>query len=132
MECKGLKIFIYVSIALLAVFVGLYMYALVANPDPMTTKANLSFCNIAVLNDWGGNLVISNHEPFISGTIGMAGDKNIDAKGWRHYGLSFVSIKYIDRNLVDWTLLVSIWYPIVVFSILPIGFAIRKLYRPKA
>jgi len=113
-------------------FVGLYIYAQIADPykSPITCP-HISFgnnVNATVTKNWGGNVIFFNQEVYYSGSIiSFAGDKTVSEVGWDGPGIYFRSIRHIVRKDWDqWTLMINFWYPIVIFSILPLIFFIRK------
>ena len=46
-------------------------------------------------------------------------------------GLYFRLIKHTDTNETWWTLMVSLWYPIIIFGILPAVYVVQKLRGTK-
>jgi len=124
-----LKVSTYVSMLFLALFIGLYSYAWIFDPDLHSLPFEISIGNVhlTVTKSWGGNLVLFNQEaPYTGGIYAMAGDKTVTAKGWDGLGIYFRFIK--DTKMVGswWTFMVSLWYPVIIFAILPLTFAVKK------
>jgi len=63
--------------------------------------------------------------------VSFAGDKNVVERGLTAWGLYFRLIKHTDTNETWWTLMVSLWYPIIIFGILPAVYLVQKLRGTK-
>jgi hypothetical protein len=123
----------FISTTLFIVSLGLYIYAVLGNPNPNVSKTHidLRLFNVyaSVLNSDGGNLIVCNRsEPFVSGTVHFVGDKSITPEGWHSCGIYFLSIRYADGREAWWTFMTNLWYPIVVFAILPAVCLVQKLH----
>jgi cytochrome oxidase Cu insertion factor (SCO1/SenC/PrrC family) len=141
MKDKALAIFAYISAVLFLGFVGLLIFAVVANPRIQMDSSNIncphiSFgggVNFTVTKDNGGNLILFNQNlPFFGGTIALAGDKTTTETGWDGFGIYFRIVK--DAKVVSnwWTFMISLWYPIVITTILPTFFFLKKLRKNKS
>ena len=65
--------------------------------------------------------------------VGFDDDKTINDTTLDFCGIYFDHIKHtVEKDQNWWTLMISFWYPIIIFSILPIVFVARKLYAAKA
>lgn len=122
-------------------FAGLYAYAWLANPNPQADKSGIhwsyvSFGNglhIAVTKEFGGNVVFFNQNmPYQGSIITLAGDNTVGETGFTGAGIYFRHIIHtVETDKNWWTLMISLWYPIIVFAVLPLVFVIKKL-RPTA
>ena len=129
MNRQILKVSTYVSVLFLALFIGLYSYAWIVDPDLHSSSSEISVGNarLTVTKLWGGQLILFNQEaPYTGGIYAMSGDKTVSAKGWDGFGIYFRLIK--DTKMVGswWTLMISLWYPVIIFAILPVTFAVKK------
>ena len=115
-------------------FVGLYIYAHVADPHTHLESSS-AYCphvslgdvKATVVKDWGGNVVFFNQAvPFFGGTISLAGDKTVSETGWDGCGTYFRIVKDTKRTDNWWTLMFSLWYPIIIFSVLPAVYVVQK------
>ena len=70
--------------------------------------------------------------PYMGSIVSFAGDKSVVERGLTAWGLYFRLIKHADTNETWWTLMVSLWYPIIIFGILPLVFVVKKLRAAKS
>src|ERR1700744_852874 len=149
--------FAWFSAMLFLGFLSLYVYVWIENPNPKPSSAGMQWScisfghvmkplvrpnglptgtyiyddngpRVAVTKEFGGSFVFFNQAiPFFGGTIGFADTKAVDEKGWDVYGIYFRVVK--DNNRADswWTFIISFWYPLIIFSIWPILFMVRRL-----
>ncbi len=61
-------------------------------------------------------------------TVGLSDDM----MGWIGYGIYYRVISDATSKVTWWTLMISIWYPIILFGILPAIFAVKKLRARKS
>jgi len=131
MKSKPFKSCVCVSMMFFLGFAGLYIYALIADPHPTMSRSStscphVSFSdnfNVTVIKHWGGNVVFFNQEvPFFGGSFGQTESE----KGWDGCGIYFRIVKDTRRADNWWTLMISLWYPIVIFCVLPLIFLIQK------
>jgi hypothetical protein len=95
--------------------------------------------HVALAKDrWNGNLIFFNQKsPYVGGITSLTGSNwhstnEVSEKGFDAYGIYFCLFKDAHRpNTNRWTLMISLWYPIILFGILPAIYAIKKL-RAKA
>lgn len=172
MKKKFLSVSTWASALIFIIFVGLYIYVSIANPNPIdiikireyppydggklhftaakhiaeTTTPHLIIFNQR-MPFWGvrafpfsGDDKIT-IQPRIFGygiqfgtgthSTAMMGCSENDQTGETYfdgYGIFYCDIFHsIDKDKTWWTLMISLWYPIFIFSILPIIFAIKML-----
>jgi len=65
------------------------------------------------------------------GTIGFAGDKTVSEKGWDGCGIYFRIVKDTKKTDNWWTFMVSLWYPVIIFGVLPAVYVVQKLRGTK-
>jgi hypothetical protein len=133
---KLLTICTYISAALFIGFAGIYIYILVHDYNPYAEDHNVylsrallhdSF-HVAITQGGGGSLLFFNQPtPYTGSIISFAGDDTVTERGLTGYGIYFRLIKYLDKRETSWTLMISLWYPIIMFFILPTVFAIKNL-----
>jgi hypothetical protein len=124
----------YVSMSLFLGFIGLYAYALLA-PNPRAddsgihwSYSSLGNLHVAVTSNWGGHLVFFNQTmPYTGSIMSFAGDKSVIEHGLTGWGLYFRSIEHADTNETWRTFMISLWYPIIAFAILPALGLVQKL-----
>jgi hypothetical protein len=120
------------------IFVGLYAYALVVSPNlyshPQTSFPDVSLkkTSIAVNKYNGGQMVIFNG-PIPNDTASWGPSNNTNnEKVLCGYGVTYKSI-YIDeagtKESSWWTLMISLWYPIIIFGIWPAFVVFKKLSK---
>jgi hypothetical protein len=152
----------YLSTVLFLGFVGLYAYVWIDDPNPKVSGAGIHWSYISIghttksltgtngpttgtyiyddsglrftaTKEYGGNLVFFNQAvPFFGGTIGFAGDKTVSEKGWDGCGIYFRIVKDTKRADSWWTFMISLWYPVIIFGILPIVFVVKRLCSVKS
>lgn len=120
----------------------IYVFATATNPRVDEFGVHWSYVSlgndvqITLTKDWGGSVIFFNQkEPAIGGSfIINHGDKNRTETdiGGGEFGFRFSLIKDSTRADKWWTLAFSLWYPIIISSILPIVFVARKMYAAKA
>ena len=89
--------------------------------------------HIAVTTSWGGKLILMNQcMPSEGVMLGADVAETIKRSGWDNFGIRFIHIIHsVEKDKNWWTLMISLWYPIVIFGILPSIFIAKKL-RAKA
>jgi hypothetical protein len=119
-----------ISTTFFLTFVGLFIYA-------WTVKPNLYFeshhyfpifggIKMTVTDRWGGNILFFDQEaPYTDSIVSLTGDKT-SVKGCDGWGIYFRLIINPDRKDSWWTLMFSLWYPIVIFCVLPLISLIQK------
>jgi hypothetical protein len=121
-------------------FLSLYLYAQIFDPQTNITKSSISCphislgnsVNATVIKDQGGFIVFFNESvPYTGSIIGPGGDKGVTETGWGSCGIAFEEIKYAVDNHIYWTLMISIWHPIIVSFIFLIVCVVQKLRRTK-
>ena len=71
--------------------------------------------------------------PYMGSITSFTGDENVKETGCDFYGIYFRTIHYTDKKYWDqWTLIISLWYPIMLFGILPAIFVVKKLRNLKS
>ena len=130
------------STVLFVGFVSLYIYAQIANPHLHLDTPDIFYphvslgenVNVTVTKDWSGDLIFFNQNvPYSGSIVSMAGDKTVNVTGCDGWGIYFRSIKHTTRKDWDqWTLMISLWYPIILFGILPTIFVMKKLCSHKS
>jgi hypothetical protein len=85
--------------------------------------------HFTVTKNWGGNLLFFNQNmPSIGSIVGFAGDDRTSETGWSGWGISFRHITHtVEKNKNWWTLMISLWYPIIFTGILPAVFLVKKV-----
>ncbi|HEV2329614.1 MAG TPA: hypothetical protein VGY56_12610 [Verrucomicrobiae bacterium] len=125
-----------VSSVLFLGFVAFCAYTRLGGPNPEadTSGAHWHYASlsnkfhVAATSDWGGGLVFFNQaEPYTGSVLGLAGDRSVREKGLTGLGLYFRSIGYAGKDETWWTLIISLWYPLVIFAILPAVWVGQKL-----
>ena len=141
MKRKLASIFAWVSTALFAVFVGLYIYAWVCDPNlypmysdppprPFFFHIPLGNATMSVDKYDGGQVVFYNGPKPNDGTMSGSSD---DQTGWGFYGMECGLMRVNDPVVKTWwTLRISLWYPIIIFGILPAIFVVKKLRNRKS
>jgi hypothetical protein len=131
MKNKILTVASYISAALFLGFLIAYLYAEIADPlsNILThpeSCPHISFGNVKITVEkqgLGGCVIFFNQEiPNGRTTFGWV-DKEIN---WDDYGIYFRLVKVPALTDSWWTLMISFWYPIIIFSILPLLFLIQK------
>jgi hypothetical protein len=144
----------YVSGLLFLGFIGLYAYVWIEDPNPqsirITIGSNIKPLNgtnglstgtfvfdgggslhFAVTKEWGGYLVFYNQNIPYSGSIfRFSGDKTINETGLTGCGIYYRHITHtLEKDKNWWTLMVSLWYPIIMSGILPLALVLKKQTR---
>jgi len=168
----------WISAMLFVLFVGLYAFALIVNPQtymddsgihwpnitikhnpaviftnyPSTISTNYPLykptsiddpsVHVAVTKDgWCGNLMFFNQRsPNTAGMLIMTGghdltnrvDRSSSEKGWDGLGIYFCLIENVRPPESWWTFRINLWYPIILFGILPAIFVVKKLRNWKS
>ena len=74
-----------------------------------------------------GSMVFYNQKsPYMGSIISFAGDKAVSEWGVTGWGVYFRHIENTVEKSVWRTLIISLWYPVILFGILPALFAIEK------
>src|SRR5947208_663224 len=128
-KCRALRIGAIASTGLFCIFGILGLYALAKHPDPRVHHVRLGL-NFGIARCEGGaHLVVFNNEetgPYLGGTVSIARAGSISASDhetqWTYPGLYFQSFGSLQHV---WTLLVSFWYPLAAFLVLPLLYALR-------
>jgi hypothetical protein len=115
----------YISTAFFLTFAGLFIYAWMVNPS-LYNESHRYFSIIGgikmtVIKDLGGYILFFNQGVPYSG--GVTSDK---ISSWRFYGFLLRILTNTTTNEKWWTLWISFWYPLIIFSILPLIFFIQK------
>jgi hypothetical protein len=131
-----LKICAYVSMILFFGFICLYAFVWISQPNSGTHWSHISFgqdIHIAVTGNWGGNLVFFNQTmPYTGSVMSFTGDNTLSEAGLTGGGIYFRHIKHtIEKDKDWWTLMISLWYPIIIFGILPSVFVAKKFCATK-
>jgi hypothetical protein len=125
----------YISTMLFFGFVGLCVFTLFSNPNPNLDWSYISLgkdFHVAITKNWGGNLVFFNEErPYTGSIIKFAGDKTINEWGLNGWGIYFRHIENSVQKSIWWTLMISLWWPIILFGMLPAIYAVKKLRAAK-
>ncbi|MES1181134.1 MAG: hypothetical protein ABUL66_04660, partial [Verrucomicrobiota bacterium] len=127
----------WISTALFIVFAGLYIYAwifspnLYAYPNPSFLHVSLGDVRVAVDKLEGGEIAFFNGPIPNSTTSTGPRNNTTNEKEWAGYGIYFRWIKDVNRPDSWWTLMVSLWYPIILFGILPAIFVVKKWRKRK-
>ena len=135
MQKRILNVCVCVSTGLFVIFIGLYVYVWIFNPKlyPPSFRIPLCVASMTVTKSWGGNAIFFNQNvPYTGGTISISKDLPINVKGWDRLGVYFRLISDARRSDNWWTLMVSLWYPIIIFGILPAAYMVQKLRGTKS
>jgi hypothetical protein len=121
-------------------FVGQYIYALIADPHLDISRSgkwfvksypHISFGNdfkVTVTKDRGGNIILFNQDaPIVGALVVDMGEHTGSEDSWNGLGIDYRIVKDTRRSDSWWTLNFSIWYPIIIFSILPLIFLLKRL-----
>jgi signal peptidase I len=120
--------FAVMSTAVLAGFVALYLYVLATDPGPYPPTFSISLGNnilITAAKEQGGDIVVFNRgTPYVGSALSIKGrNEAVNIGGWDKYGIYYRRVRHVGEK--DWfTLMISLWYPIIGFSIAPIIFII--------
>lgn len=118
--------------------VALYLYLIIFNPNPIVSdKTGIRWTyisltkgiHIAATKNWGGNLVLFNRDIPNKDVMYDLSDRHnvVTEKYWNGIGLYFISMKYIGVKEPDnWTLMISLWWPIVIFGIISMSPVVIK------
>jgi hypothetical protein len=135
MKNKILSVCTYVSTALFLGFASLSFYLWIFDPNPGNGEPPMHWrhislghdINLAASNSEGGESLYLFNGPMPNGTT-MLGPTDTVTGGWdRGYGIYFLSIYDAASKWTWWTLIISLWYPIILFGILPAIFVVKKL-----
>jgi hypothetical protein len=94
-----------------------------------TPKFSVGKFHASLTQRMGGSMVFFNQEvPYMGSIISFAGDESVKETGYDFYGIYFRTIYHAKKRTWDqWTFIISLWYPIILFGILPAIFAVKKL-----
>ena len=119
----------------------IYIYVELLDPNPRRLDPNeqnqfnywsyisvVSNFNMSATKRDGGNLCLFNGAVPYVGI--MVAPKKIKAD-WKVLGVKYFSIYDNNQNKIYWTLMISLWYPMICSSILPILFFIKKLHATR-
>jgi hypothetical protein len=125
---------------LLCTFIVLFAFTWISdfNPNISPSKERyihwyyISFGNIhvTVAKQWGVKLILFNQaEPYTGSLLALGeGEKEIAISHYDGWGIYFRSIKHTIRtDWNQWTLMISLWYPIIIFGIMPTILGVRRL-----
>ena len=135
MKARVVKVCACASAVLLFGFVSLYVYLMVENlifsADPSHAywpNISIGKFHIAVTTKCGGSLVLFNQEmPYMGSIVSFSGDNSVTERGLTGFGIYFRLIHFIDRKMIWWTLMVNLWYPIIMCGVLPAILVVQKL-----
>ncbi|MEI9863238.1 MAG: hypothetical protein WDN00_01485 [Limisphaerales bacterium] len=133
MKRRAFKICAGISTAFFLIFVGLAIYAWTIKPSLRSEPYFPIFSGVKITATelWGGNVIFFNQEAPYTGSIVSLGDDGVIVNGCTGYGIYYRLIKDPARTDSWWTLMFSLWYPVVTFSILPLIFLIKKWHAAK-
>jgi hypothetical protein len=120
-----------VSTLLCLAFLTLYGYAWIVKPDVFQPSSRIHVVGdlgVYVTGSWGGQIAIFNYDAPYLGS--MLGDAKIIG-GFDNCGIYFRRIRYDIPKKDWWTLMFSLWYPIIIFGVTPITSLSRYLMRPR-
>jgi hypothetical protein len=126
----------YASTIMCLTFVGLFVFARIADPHIHIDKSHVSYphlslsknVNITLTKDWGGYVIIfTQNVPYMGSMFALTGEQSVREKVWGFYGVDFLLIKDATKEDSWWTLMLSLWYPIIIFGVLPTVFAVKKV-----
>jgi hypothetical protein len=110
-----------VSLTAFLVSMMLTIYVWTVNPNPLKHWSYVRLggeIHVAVINRWGSNVVFYNEDmPYLGDVISVDDRPKISERGWSGCGIYLRLIKNIDIGATWWTFMISLWYPIVFFSI---------------
>jgi hypothetical protein len=128
-----------------AFFLGcicLYLFLLIFNPDPSVFNPSaakgefpmhyrhlpLGFdAKISISNAEDQKWLVFFNGPYPNDTTTLGPTDTLKG-GWdRGYGIYYLVIYDSASRWTWWTLMISLWYPIILFGILPAIFVIKKL-----
>lgn len=112
----------YVSTAFFVVFIGLYTYVWIFNSPFFHIP--LSKASMTVDKYEGGQVIFFNG-PYPNATTMLGPTDTIT--GYEGCGIYYHVIHDSASNVTWWTLMISLWYPIILFGILPAIFVVKKL-----
>ena len=111
-----------VSTVLFIVFIGLYIYAWIF--DQSFLHIPLGKASIAVHKYESGQVIFFNGPyPNATTTLGPTDTETF----WEGYGIYHRVINDSASKVTWWTLMISLWYPLILFGILPAIFVVKKL-----
>ena len=122
------------STLFLAAFIGLWVYALVADPnlysypEPKFFHVSIGNVSMAVNKEDGGRVVFYNGPIPNAHTSGFSPDNVTFYEGC---GIYFLLINVTASKVTWWTLIISFWYPVIIFAILPAIYLFKRLFRRK-
>lgn len=126
----------YISAILFLGFICLYIIVWFLNPNQNLDWSYFSLgkdFHIAITKNWGGNFVFFNQDsPYTGSIIKFAGDKTIKEWGLTGWGIYFRHIDNSVQKSVWWTLMISLWYPIIMFGALPVIYFAKKFCTSKS
>jgi hypothetical protein len=115
--------------------VSSYIYARIVNPNPLERWHYVSLGNgihVAVMRGLNCDLVCYNGDlPYLGSIISIENDRKINVRGWNGFGVYLRLIKNTDVGKTWWTLIINLWYPIVIFGILSIVLVLKRLFPTK-
>jgi hypothetical protein len=114
-----------VSAFLLSLTIALWGAAFTLNPYDHHWSVTNSF-HVGVGGRFDGRLFFFSDEsgPYQGSIIALDGNPRLRQVGWGDaYGIYYRHFRWLDSGQTMWTLAVSLWYPTVLFSILPAAWA---------
>jgi hypothetical protein len=126
----------YISVVLFLISAGLLAYAWLGSSNSSQGLPYISLgenVHISVTKRVGGGLVCFNQDtPYTGSIIKFAGDNTINETGFTGAGIYFRHITHaVEKDKNWWTLIISLWYPVIAFGILPLVFLIKKSQTTK-
>lgn len=131
MKNKLFRICAYVSIAFFAVLIGIYICAWIFDPnsgEPPMHWRHISLghdINLGASNVEDREWLVFYNGPYPNDTTMLGPTDTIT--GYEGYGIYYHVIHKSATKVTWWTLMISLWYPIILFGILPAIFAVKKL-----
>jgi hypothetical protein len=135
MKNKMLRICAKISTALFLGFVGLGLYMRIFNPDPsgwmQWRHIPLGYdIKISISNVEDQKWLIFFNGPYPNDTTMLGPTDTIT--GYEGYGIYYHVIHNSTTKSPWLTLMISLWYPIILFGILPAIFVVKKLRGRKS
>jgi hypothetical protein len=138
MKNKILMICTKISIALFFGFMSLFVYLWIFNPNPISGEPPMHWHHISLGQDVNLSASgVESHESLLFFNGPMPNDttmfgSNVKETFYEGWGIYFKLINNTAMKITWWTLMISLWYPIIIFAILPTIFMIKKLRNRKS
>lgn len=141
MKNRVFKACVYVSLFLFLAFAGVFCCVELVGSNPQLNESGVRWkfisvgsLHVAATKLFGGNLVFFNQpSPYLGSVVGFEGAKTNTAEtGCDLLGIHFRMFYSTGAKTNEelWTLMVSLWYPIVLFAIIPAVFLMREKVWP--